>query len=239
MSSSVAGNYRPVSLSERLEIEDAKKETKELEAETEAKHRQGSFFTSPVVFAALGMAASALWLTGISYLGGTVSTIEKRLQLKSSESGLFPVVNDCFGLVTMLFIIHFGQPRHRPRIIAVLYMIVALGYFLHSVPHFLYDLPDSLRVPNNELYNKSGAADLGQLCLKDRDISSENNCSEDELAQSGPLWNEAMWIIVGQALCSCGTCVYPLFITYLDDCVRHRSMGLYLGKYAGRPFCFI
>ncbi|PIK62698.1 putative solute carrier organic anion transporter family member 1A4 [Apostichopus japonicus] len=54
-------------------------------------------------------------------------------------------------------------------------------------------------------------------------------CSEEQQSESGPLWGEASWILIGQALCSCGTPVYPLFITYVDDGVNNRAMGLYLG----------
>lgn len=191
-----------------------------------SSNKHVSFFSSPVAFAALVMSASTAWLTGLTYLGGTVSTIEKRLQLKSSESGLFPVTNDCFGLCTLLFIIHFGQRRHRPRIIAVLYLIAGLGFLMHTIPHFIYELPYSLRIPAHEKINNT---DRDDVCHLEKD-DSLLECDVDRRGESGPLWGEAIWIILGQALCSCGTPAYPLFIAYLDDGVHHQSMALYIGE---------
>ena len=42
------------------------------------------------------------------YLSAVISTIEKRFQLKSSESGLFMSLNDISALCGVLFVAHIG-----------------------------------------------------------------------------------------------------------------------------------
>ena len=66
-------------------------------------------FAHPNVFVlCVGMmVVTMIGATGV-YLAGVISTIEKRFQLKSSESGIILSMNDISALCGVLFVTYFG-----------------------------------------------------------------------------------------------------------------------------------
>ncbi|KAJ8045283.1 Solute carrier organic anion transporter family member 1B2 [Holothuria leucospilota] len=181
-------------------------------------------FHSPVFFAAISMVESALGVAAMAYFGACISTIEKRFQLKSSQSGTIVAVNDVIGLIILLFVTHYGKSRHRPRIIGVLNITVAVGSLVHIIPHLIYGIPSALGkdIENTEKQYIPG------YC---QSSNATEGCTESEQEESGSLLNQAVWLYIGQALSSCYSCIYPLFITYLDDGVNKKTLAVYMGFY--------
>lgn len=116
-------------------------------------------FTFFVWLANIGLAAS------VTYLGACTSTIEKRFQLKSSQTAFFFTVTDIVGLFTVLFVIYYGQKRNRARVLGALYLICAFGSFVCSIPHYLYSLPAALDpATESNLTGEVSVIDLVQNC---------------------------------------------------------------------------
>lgn len=184
-------------------------------------------FNSPVFFAVISMIQSALGVASMAYFGACISTIEKRFQLKSSQSGIIVSTNDAVGLIILLFVIHYGKSRHRPKIIGALYVMVALGSLVHIIPHLIYGIPSSL----GKDISSDGNGDAYEAGLCGDGTSNKTNvCTANEVEESGSLLNQAGWLFVGQAMASCLSCTYPLYITYLDDGVSKRALAVYMGK---------
>ncbi|XP_038051583.1 solute carrier organic anion transporter family member 2A1-like [Patiria miniata] len=189
-------------------------------------------FAHPNAFVTLfGLLVVAYTGGGGVYMAGVVSTIEKRFQLKSSESGLLMSMNDISSLSGVLFVAHFGGRSHRPRIIGISCLLVALGSFLHALPQFIYDNPalDEIFVTSA---NQSESSPGASLYGKDFICSAEANatpCTAEEIEASGSQLAKAWPIILGQLLIGVGSsAILPLSVTYIDDAVEKAIVPIYL-----------
>lgn len=106
--------------------------------------REMGLFDNPKMFTAFVWLANIGLAASVTYLGACTSTLEKRFQLKSSQTAFFFTVTDIVGLFTVLFVIYYGQKRNRARVLGALYLICACGSFVCSIPHYLYSLPAAL-----------------------------------------------------------------------------------------------
>ncbi|KAJ8044886.1 Solute carrier organic anion transporter family member 2A1 [Holothuria leucospilota] len=186
---------------------------------------------NPTVFT-LFCCLGNIGFTGFSsYLSGALGMVEKRFQLRSSQSGLFFTTSDMVGLCTVLFITYFGQKGNRPRVIALLYVCYGVGALLCSVPHFLYDLPPSLtngQAILNDTSSREDTAEVAVIC--DADVNQKNaTCNKDDSDTSGALWDQAWWLFLGHALAGLGSSIGPLMITFLDDNQSKKNTPIYVG----------
>lgn len=167
-----------------------------------------------------------------SYLSGALSMIEKRFQLRSSQSGLFFTTNDIVGLCLVLFVTYFGQKGNRPRILSILYMLYGVGALLCAVPHFLYEMPTSLTEvweSSNETAGETDPSTMGLMC--DAKLNEEEaGCDAEETYNSGALWSQAWWLFLGMSLSGVGSSIGPLMISFLDDNQNKKNTPVYVGK---------
>ncbi|KAJ8045084.1 Solute carrier organic anion transporter family member 3A1 [Holothuria leucospilota] len=211
-------------------------ETKTLPEQNKKQSCWRRYYCSPVVFLTVLVISIVLKATATGYSSGVISTLEKRFQLKSTQVALIAMVEDIVGLSTVMVIVHFGQSRHRPRVIGTLTLIVAIGVALQAMPHFLYKLPLSLlqkppQVENLNTTDTNNVTVQQLFCLQDgRDSSGgSQECTEEEKASSGSLIREAFWIPLGSSVISLGSGIGPISLTYLDDNVPKRTMPVYAG----------
>ena len=71
-----------------------------------------------------------------------ITTLEKRFDLPSSKSGLIASSNDFLALFLVLLISFYGSERHKPKLIGIGVIVLGLGSFIFSIPHFPPDLYD-------------------------------------------------------------------------------------------------
>ncbi|PIK58762.1 putative solute carrier organic anion transporter family member 1A4 [Apostichopus japonicus] len=190
------------------------------------------WFFNHIVFTIICCSANILFTAHLAYLGGAISMIEKRFQMKSTQSGLFFTINDVVGLCTVLFITHFGQRSNRPRVIAALFTLFGIGATLSALPNFLYDLPLSLQADQISPFNETTDADRGhsQSIMCNAEVNEENAvCDAERNSQSGALIHQAWWIFLGQALSGLVSSTGPLIITFLDDNQNRKNTPLYIG----------
>ncbi|XP_022082512.1 solute carrier organic anion transporter family member 2B1-like [Acanthaster planci] len=158
------------------------------------------------------------------YLSAVISTIEKRFQLKSSESGLLMSLNDISALCGVLFVAHIGGKYHRPRIIGISGLVVALGSFMSALPQFLYDNSMDLE---GLVVSEDGNRSEELLC--DSGTANATVCTADEIEASGSQLSKTWALIIGQLLAGLGsTGLSPLAVTYVDDAVEKSLLPMYL-----------
>ncbi|XP_020390991.2 solute carrier organic anion transporter family member 1C1-like, partial [Rhincodon typus] len=85
--------------------------------------------------AALSCLYFAKALSG-SYMKSTITQIERRFDIPSSLIGVVDGSFEIGNLLVIVFVSYFGAKFHRPRLIAIGSVVMAIGTFLIASPHF-------------------------------------------------------------------------------------------------------
>ncbi|XP_051046816.1 solute carrier organic anion transporter family member 4C1 [Phodopus roborovskii] len=140
----------------------------------------------------------------------SISTIEKRYEMKSSLTGLISSSYDISFCVLSLFVSFFGERGHKPRWLAFASFMIGLGALVFALPHFF-----------------SGRYELGSL-FEDTCLTTRNSTSC--VSSSSLLSNYLYVFVLGQLLLGTGgTPLYTLGTAFIDDSVPTHKSSLYIG----------
>ncbi|XP_048187395.1 solute carrier organic anion transporter family member 4C1 [Perognathus longimembris pacificus] len=140
----------------------------------------------------------------------SISTIEKRYEMKSSLTGLISSSYDIAFCVLSLFVSFFGERGHKPRWLAFASFMIGLGALVFSLPQFF-----------------SGKYKLGSI-FEDTCLTTRN--STGCTSSSSSLSNYLYVFILGQLLLGTGgTPLYTLGTAFIDDSVPTHKSSLYIG----------
>ncbi|XP_022360638.1 solute carrier organic anion transporter family member 4C1 [Enhydra lutris kenyoni] len=140
----------------------------------------------------------------------SISTIEKRYEMKSSLTGLISSSYDISFCLLSLFVSFFGERGHKPRWLAFSSFMIGLGALVFSMPKFF-----------------SGRYQLGSFfegtCITTR---NRTNCNSSNSSLSNYLYV----FILGQLLLGTGgTPLYTLGTAFIDESVPTHKSSLYIG----------
>ncbi|XP_047412528.1 solute carrier organic anion transporter family member 4C1 isoform X1 [Sciurus carolinensis] len=140
----------------------------------------------------------------------SISTIEKRYEMKSSLTGLISSSYDIAFCLLSLFVSFFGERGHKPRWLAFASFMIGLGALVFSLPQFF-----------------SGEYQLGSLY---EDTCSITRNSTSCTSSTSSLSNYLYVFILGQLLLGTGgTPLYTLGTAFIDDSVPTDKSSLYIG----------
>ncbi|XP_045421907.1 solute carrier organic anion transporter family member 4C1 isoform X1 [Lemur catta] len=140
----------------------------------------------------------------------SISTIEKRYEMKSSLTGLISSSYDISFCLLSLFVSFFGERGHKPRWLAFASFMIGLGALVFSLPQFF-----------------SGEYQLGSV-FEDTCLITRNSTSCT--SSTSPLSNYLYVFILGQLLLGTGgTPLYTLGTAFIDDSVPTHKSSLYIG----------
>uniref|UniRef100_A0A8C7HLF7 Solute carrier organic anion transporter family member n=1 Tax=Oncorhynchus kisutch TaxID=8019 RepID=A0A8C7HLF7_ONCKI len=106
---------------------------------------------------ALSFAYFAKALSG-SYMKSTITQLERRFDIPSYLTGVIDGSFEIGNLLVIAFVSYFGAKLHRPKIIAMGCVLMAMGTFIIALPHFLigrYKFETSIRSSVNSTNNLS------------------------------------------------------------------------------------
>ncbi|KAL0962658.1 hypothetical protein UPYG_G00343470 [Umbra pygmaea] len=211
----------------------AKESTTTKNGRNSSKREKRSTCSSLKMFlVALSFAYFAKALSG-SYMKSTITQLERRFDIPSYLIGIIDGSFEIGNLLVIAFVSFFGAKLHRPKIIAIGCVLMAVGTFIIALPHFLigrYKFETSIRSSVNSTNNLSPcpALLLSPVVLASGDllpvVPNAAGCEGES--------NLSMWIYVflGNVLRGIGESpVQPLGISYIDDFAQEENAAFYIG----------
>ena len=146
-----------------------------------------------LVFLSLAACVQGVLINGL--VNVVITSIEIRFGMKSSDTGLLVACQDIGSLLVMLPASHFGSRlgASKPRWIAVGMMVLGIGSFVWTLPHFL----TGPYLPSGDLGSLEEAQESSSLCRMNKE---EGLCQEGEEGgeETGSLAKYRFVFILGQ-----------------------------------------
>ncbi|XP_028810056.1 solute carrier organic anion transporter family member 1C1 isoform X2 [Denticeps clupeoides] len=178
---------------------------------------------------ALSFAYFAKALTG-SYMKSTITQLERRFDISSYLIGVIDGSFEIGNLLVIAFVSYFGAKLHRPKIIAMGCLLMAVGTFLIALPHFLigrYKFETSVRPSVNSTNNLSPCPASSHRALSAGEGLVEEPITGCERESRISMW---IYVLLGNVLRGIGeTPVQPLGISYIDDYALEENAAFYIG----------
>jgi len=142
--------------------------------------------------------------------GATVSTLEKRFDFWSTDTGLIASCYNISSLVVVLGISYVGGKGHKPSWIAWGTILMGIASVLFSLPHF-FAPAYTTDTPTQDGCNE---------------VDDTGKCGTSTLQQYKYIFI-ASWLLCGAG----GTPLSSLAVPYLDENVKQNKSSLYTGIY--------
>ena len=162
------------------------------------------------------------------YTSSILTTLERRYNLRSSESGLIISSYDITCMISVIVVSYCGDRHNRPKWIGRGAVLMAAGALLFTLPHF-----SGARYTGARAYNET-QADVN-LCNSSHNLDAHTARSRqpDCSVENPETWALALFIIA-QLIVGVGSSpIYTLGPTYLYDNVKTHIYSIYAGQYPG------
>ncbi|KAG8131632.1 hypothetical protein E2320_009542 [Naja naja] len=167
------------------------------------------FNTSKGVLFFLCVASFLQGMTVNGFVNTVITSIERRFDLQSYQSGLIASSYDIAACVCLMFVSYFGGNGHKPRWLGWGVLIMGIGSLIFALPHF-----------TTSQYEVLFSEEIG-TCSSNQSAW----CSESVSTLS----NYQFVFMLGQFLHGIGaTPLYTLGVTYLDENVKSNYSPVYI-----------
>ncbi|KAM6214912.1 solute carrier organic anion transporter family member 1A2 [Rhynchocyon petersi] len=160
-----------------------------------------------------------------SYMNSMLTQIERQFNIPTSLVGFINGSFEIGNLLLIIFVSYFGTKLHRPVMIGAGCLIMGLGCFLQSLPHFLmdrYEYESTVSVSGNESSNSFLCMENGSQIF--RPTEDPSACVKEVKSL---MW---VYVLVGNIIRGIGeTPIMPLGISYIEDFAKSENSPLYIG----------
>nr|XP_034980200.1 solute carrier organic anion transporter family member 4A1 [Zootoca vivipara]XP_034980201.1 solute carrier organic anion transporter family member 4A1 [Zootoca vivipara] len=168
------------------------------------------FFNTPKgVLFFLCVASFLQGMTVNGFINTVITSIERRFDLRSYESGLIASSYDIAACVCLTFVSYFGGNGHKPRWLGWGVLIMGIGSVIFALPQF-----------TTSQYEVHFSEETG-MCSSNQSVG----CTES----ASSLSSYRFVFMLGQFLHGIGaTPLYTLGVTYLDENVKSNYSPVYI-----------
>lgn len=157
------------------------------------------------------------------FVSVVISTIERRFDLTSTQTGFVASGYDIASVLCLIPISYFGGNGNKPRWIVCGIFLLSLGSFLFALPHFLID---KYSYSMNAHRTTCDVVSATQSHL----ATNGSNGSDSDRPCGAALSHYMYVLVVAQMLHGAGaTPLYTLAVTYLDENLKAKLTPVYLG----------
>ncbi|XP_057625228.1 solute carrier organic anion transporter family member 1A5-like isoform X1 [Chionomys nivalis] len=189
-----------------------------------ATHGVTCFSKMKMFLLALTMAYLAKSISG-NYMVSMLTQIERQFNIPTSVVGLINGSFEIGNLLLIIFVSYFGRKLHRPIMIGAGCVVMGVGCFLISLPHFLmgrYEY-EKMISPSSNLSSNSF------LCSGNRSqtLTPTPDPKDCEKEIKSSMW---IYVMVGNLIRGIGeTPIMPLGVSYIEDFAKPENSPLYIG----------
>ncbi|XP_066520481.1 solute carrier organic anion transporter family member 2A1 [Hoplias malabaricus] len=187
-------------------------------------HSKNSVFCNIKLFVLCQGLLQLAQLLYSSYFKSTITTIERRYGLDSLSSGTISSLHEVGNAVLIVFVSYLGSRVHRPRVIGLGGLLMAISAIMLALPHFLHS-PYSF---DTVLGNGSRKDMCTVLTLRANESNTEACKKQDskEVADKTKLW---VLMAMAQLMFGIGSVpIQPFGISYVDDFAGPGNSPLYI-----------
>nr|XP_012291117.1 solute carrier organic anion transporter family member 1A2 isoform X1 [Aotus nancymaae]XP_012291119.1 solute carrier organic anion transporter family member 1A2 isoform X1 [Aotus nancymaae]XP_012291120.1 solute carrier organic anion transporter family member 1A2 isoform X1 [Aotus nancymaae]XP_021529506.1 solute carrier organic anion transporter family member 1A2 isoform X1 [Aotus nancymaae] len=160
-----------------------------------------------------------------SYMNSMLTQIERQFNIPTSLVGFINGSFEIGNLLLIIFVSYFGNKLHRPIMIGTGCVVMGLGCFLKSLPHFLmnrYEYESTVSVSGNLSSGSFLCMENGTQILRPTQDPSE--CTKEVKSL---MW---VYVLIGNIVRGMGeTPIMPLGISYIEDFAKSENSPLYIG----------
>ncbi|XP_007952905.1 solute carrier organic anion transporter family member 4A1 [Orycteropus afer afer] len=171
-----------------------------------------AFNTARGVLLFLCLASFLQGMTVNGFINTVITSIERRFDLHSYQSGLVASAYDIAACLCLTFVSYFGGSGHKPRWLGWGVLLMGLGSFVFALPHF--------------------TAGRYEVEVAEEVAACRGNHSIACVDSNSGLSHYRLVFMLGQFLHGAGaTPLYTLGVTYLDENVKSSYSPIYIAVF--------
>lgn len=185
-------------------------------------------FHSTRVFMLVFLSGWVLQGMFLTYFVSVTTTVEKLFKVESKTTGTLMAATEIGQICTALFLTYLAGRGHRPRWIACMMLVLAVGVIGCVVPHVLY----GTRLMDVHLdAHRAGAAPVCSADGNSSMLACDDAHAKSTAARSSITAVVIPWLFICLLVVGVGqTGIATLGIPYVDDNVGSRQSPLYMGE---------
>ena len=172
---------------------------------------------SLITVVCLQVFVSAMLVSGL--VGVTVSSIEKRYHLKSTEIGALPACEEVAAAVTGFFASYYAGLRHKGRFLSCGALAAGIGALIYALPHFFAGDYEPLTIASN----------YTDLCVAKPPTFAADVCKADLSTGNAYVRNFFFVFVLGQLIMGAGNnLLWNVGCAYVSENVHPQWSAMYI-----------